>query len=221
VVVVYAARVLEVRSLSIGVAGRTLLADLSFEAPAGARVGLLGPSGCGKTTLLRGLAGLVDPLGGDVRLDGATAGAVGWPQWRRQVTYVAQQPYMLDGDVRANLARPFGYRGAGGRAFDEARSRRWLERVHLDPACLTQEARTLSVGQRQRVALVRALALEPRVLLLDEPTGALDAGAAEAVEALLVERNEVGAAVVLVTHDRAQAERWCTRVIDLGAHAHA
>jgi putative ABC transport system ATP-binding protein len=212
--------VLTVHTLSVGVGGRRLLAGLSFQVDAGERLGLVGPSGCGKTTLLRTMAGLTDPMDGQIDLDGTGGDALGWPLWRRRVTYVPQQPVMFPGDVRTNLARPFAYR-VQDRTFDEARLRDWLDRVRLDAACLAQDARTLSVGQQQRVAVLRALAIDPEVLLLDEPTGALDAEAAGAVESLVADRTAAGAGAVIVTHDRAQARRWCTRVLDLEAHLHA
>jgi ABC-type iron transport system FetAB ATPase subunit len=212
--------VFTVHTLTVGVEGRPLLRHLTAEVRPGERLGVVGPSGCGKTTLLRTLAGLVDPLEGRACLHGHHGSTFGWPEWRRRVTLVSQQPVMLPGDVRDNLRRPFAYRGQG-RAYDEGRLRDWFGRVQLDPACLGQEAKTLSVGQRQRVALLRALAIEPEVLLLDEPTGALDAEAAQAVEALVAERTDAGAAAVVVTHDPDQARRWCTGVLDLQEHAHA
>lgn len=209
---------LELRDVEVGVAGRRLLRAVSLQARPGDRVGLVGPSGSGKTTLLRVVAGLVDPASGHIGLDGETGDALGWPAWRRRVTYVAQQPIVTPGTVLDNLERPFRYERRRSPGVDGARARRLIERLHLEPSVLEQEARTLSVGQKQRVALVRALGIDPRVLLLDEPTGALDAESASAVEALVTERSGAGAAALIVTHDRAQAERWCTEVVDLRAH---
>ncbi|MFW5876296.1 MAG: ABC transporter ATP-binding protein [Myxococcota bacterium] len=209
---------LELRDVDIGVAGRRLLRAVSLQARPGERVGLVGPSGSGKTTLLRVVAGLVDPFAGRIELDGETGDELGWPTWRRRVTYVAQQPIATPGTVLQNLERPFQFDRRRGPGIGSAWARRLVERLHLEPSALEQEARTLSVGQKQRVALVRALGIDPRVLLLDEPTGALDAESARAVEALITERTGAGAAALIVTHDRAQVQRWCTEVLDLRSH---
>ncbi|MFW6050141.1 MAG: ABC transporter ATP-binding protein [Myxococcota bacterium] len=208
---------LEARDLEVGLAGRPLLRGVDLRVAPGERVGVLGPSGSGKTTLLRVLAGLIDPLDGEVRFEGRTGDAVGWPRWRRRVTYVAQQPVVTPGTVRANLERPLRYGRARRGGLDEERAAARLRELGLS-GVLDQEARTLSVGQKQRVALVRALAIEPAVLLLDEPTGALDAEAAAAVEALVARYTEEGGAALVVTHDAAQARRWCTREVDLRSY---
>lgn len=205
--------VLEARELKIGFdEANPLQEDLSFRLEEGGRMGIAGPSGCGKTTLLRAVAGLSDPLGGEIELDDRSPSQLGYPAWRRAVTYVHQRPVFFGGRVRDELRRPFGYRSADT-DFDEEAARDALERLGVG-AKWDAEVEELSVGEGQRVALVRAALIEPRVLLLDEPTSALDAAAAERAEAWLAERS---AAIVIVTHQRAQLERFTEDILTLEA----
>ncbi len=199
--------------LSVAAGGVRLLAGVEVCLERGAWVGVAGPSGCGKSTLLRAVAGLSDASEGEIRLDGHTPGELGWPGFRRQVVLVAQKPVLLDGSVEDNLARPFSYRTAEG-AYPQERAEGLLARLGL-AGRMAQEARSLSVGQQQRVCLVRSLLLSPRVVLLDEPTSALDEAAAEAVLALLEELRAEGLGLLMVSHDRGQMERWCGRIVDL------
>lgn len=210
---------LSLEAVAVEIGGRRLLEGLDLTLEAGQRVAVTGPSGGGKTTLLRAIAGLVDFAEGQARLDGRTPEELGWPAWRRRVTYVAQLPVLLDGTVRDNLVRPFAFRHVPG-PFPEERVRGWLGELGLAEDRLEQLARTLSVGEQQRVALVRSLAVRPDVVLLDEPTSALDEEAAEAVERLLGRWcDEQGGALVAVTHDPVQAERLASRRLDLREHA--
>ena len=182
------------------------LGPIDLEVPTGTRVALIGPSGCGKSTLLRVLNGLVQPDRGSVRFDGdevtpETALAV-----RRRMGYVIQDgglfPHLT---ARANaglMARWLG-EPAGKVA---ARIDELAELVHLPRAMLDRYPTQLSGGQRQRVSLMRALMLDPEVLLLDEPMGALDPVIRfELQEDLLAAFNELGKTVVIVSHDIAEA----------------
>ena len=128
---------------------------------------------------------------------------------RRQAVLVPQLPAPLPGTVADNVC--FGPSLCGRDADVE----RCLTRAGLDPSYAERAAGELSVGEQQRVMLARALALEPDVLLLDEPTSALDETAREGVERTLAELAQAGVAMVLVTHDRGQAERITSRVIEL------
>jgi len=209
--------VLELLDVVVAAGGAPLLVDVSLRLHAGECVALRGPSGCGKTTLLRAAAGLDDPAAGEILLDARPPGAHGWPAFRRAVVLCAQAAVVLPGSVRENLARPFAYRAAR-EPFPEARADDLLDRLRVGARRRDQDAASLSAGQRQRVALIRALLLRPRALLLDEPTSALDDDAAALVEALLREERTRGLAVLTVTHDASQAERVADRVVDLRPH---
>ena len=206
---------LHLTDIAVEAGGKALLAGLGIDLAPGDLLALRGPSGCGKTTLLRAINGLSDALAGTVRLDGEAPADIGWPVFRRRVILVEQRAVLLEGSVRTNLERPFGYHSAGD-GFPHERSLELLQRLGLTGDHLNQEARSLSEGEQQRVSLVRALLLDPSVLLLDEPTSALDESTVTRVEALIRDEAERrGLSALIVTHDRIQAERWCHRTIDL------
>jgi ABC-type multidrug transport system ATPase subunit len=205
---------LEVEDLAVSAGGKTLLEGIELQVGRGEMVAVTGPSGCGKTTFVRSVAGLVDPERGRVLFKGRTADETGWPQFRRSVVLVAQRPVMMEGTVRAGLERPFTYGTASG-PFPQERARELLDRLGLE-ATIDQAARSLSEGQQQRLSLVRALLVEPEVLLLDEPTSSLDSELVGSVEDLLRDlAREQGTAALVVTHEARQARRWCAHCVDL------
>lgn len=212
--------ILNLEGVCVEEGGVSLLEGLHISVDRGEIVGLFGPSGCGKSTLLRCVAGLRDASSGDIQFKGRPAGEDGWPAFRRQVVLVAQQPVLLDASVEENLARVFAYQSSE-RPFPRDEAEALLERLDLGAQRLSQPARSLSVGQQQRVCLVRALLMRPAVLLLDEPSSALDAEAIGLVEDLLrraVDEGRCGG-ILLVTHDQEQIQRLCDKSLDLSPHA--
>ncbi|MGA9633858.1 MAG: ATP-binding cassette domain-containing protein [Solirubrobacterales bacterium] len=187
--------------------GKLVLRDLDVRLPVGAS-SIVGPSGSGKSTLLRLLNRLADPDSGRVVYEGKDVRELDPLELRREVSLVPQLPALIDGTVHDNVA--YGARLAG-HSFD---ARSCLELAGLDPAFEGRDASKLSVGEQQRVMLARALALEPRVLLLDEPTSALDQSARDAVEATLQGlRARTAISIVVVTHDVEQARRLADHVV--------
>jgi len=177
------------------------LAPVGFALARGECLPVLGPSGAGKTLLLRALADL-DPNQGSVRLAGVPREAVSGPAWRRRVMYLAAEPGWWAERVEQH--------------FDDwPAATPLVARLLLPPEIGASPVRLLSTGERQRLALARVLVRAPMVLLLDEPTAALDEAAREAVEGLIGERLSQGIGALWVTHDRNQARRFAGRALNL------
>jgi ABC-type iron transport system FetAB ATPase subunit len=152
-----------------------------------------GPSGSGKSLLLRMIADL-DPNEGDVFLDGTPRAAFSAPAWRQKIVYLAAE----SGWWHDRVADHFP---------DVPAARAIATRLALKPELIDGAVARLSTGERQRLALVRALLLDSPVLLLDEPTGPLDEDSTALVENMLRERMAAGTSILLVTHSHAQADR--------------
>jgi ABC-type proline/glycine betaine transport system ATPase subunit len=190
-------------------AGRVVLSDLNLDIAEGTTA-LVGPSGAGKSTLLRLLNRLADPDVGTIAYRGKDVREYDVLTLRREVALVPQLPALLPGNVAENIA--YGPRLAG-RTCD---INELLALAGLDDAFADRAAQQLSVGEQQRVMLARALALKPTVLLLDEPTAALDEQTKEAVERTLLSlRDRLSASLIIVTHDPAQAQRLSHRIVTL------
>jgi ABC-type sulfate/molybdate transport systems ATPase subunit len=201
----------ELEAVTYSRAGTVVLDRVSIRLPIGASC-VAGPSGSGKSTLLRLLNRLADPDSGRVLYGGDDVRDREPLALRREVALVPQLPALVDGSVQDNVA--YGPRLAG-HSFD---TRACLEHAGLDPGFESRDSAKLSVGEQQRVMLARALALEPRVLLLDEPTSALDEKARDAVEATLKRlHSRTAISTVLVTHDMEQARRLADYVVRLDA----
>ncbi|HUO53981.1 MAG TPA: ABC transporter ATP-binding protein [Rhodoblastus sp.] len=187
--------------LSVSNIQRAALKPVSFMLADGECLVVRGPSGAGKSTLLRAIADL-DPNEGEVRLDGALREKTPAPEWRRNVIYMAAEPAWWAETAAAHFPSP-------------QEATQLAQALGLAPELLTRPLTTLSTGERQRLALARALARHPRVLLLDEPTAALDAEAKSLVEALVAAYRREGLSVLWVTHDAAQAARIANRLLTL------
>ena len=193
---------LRARGLRVAEGERTLVGGLDLEVGAGARVAIVGPSGSGKSALLRTLGGLDDPAAGVVELGGVALARIDEAGLRARVAMVVAEPGLAGGLAGDSLA--LGRALARDPVADLARlGLRVTERDRLDD---------LSRGERQRVALVQALAPGPTVVLLDEPTSGLGPAETDAALALLADS---GAAVVVATHD-SRVVAWCDVVVDLG-----
>jgi putative ABC transport system ATP-binding protein len=207
--------VLSVEGLSYRVGGVQILDRVSFSLAHGERVAVMGPSGSGKTTLLKCVTRLLEPSGGRVLLGGEDVASLPPVEVRRRIGLVWQTPFMFEGTVRENLRRAaqFSESGVGDDAFDDL-----LRRVAF-PGDADIEARSLSVGEQQRVAAARALVCRPSLLLCDEPTAALDHDNALRLERTFAELCADGMTVAWVTHDPRQAERVADRTLLLADRA--
>jgi tungstate transport system ATP-binding protein len=196
-----------IRLAGVGLrAGATaILSGVDLEIPAGSLTMIMGPNGSGKTTLLKLMMGLAEPSEGYVevmpRADGNCA--------RR--AFVFQKPVMLKRSAAANVAFALA---STGRPTDAASIGQLLKRVGLS-ALAERPARKLSGGEQQRLALARALAREPDILFLDEPTASLDPAQTKAVEDIVQRISASGVKIVMATHDLGQAKRLAGDVVFL------
>jgi len=192
----------------------TILQDISFSVMPGETVAIVGASGSGKSTLLGLLAGLDEPSGGEVRLDGETLNALSEDQRARlrgRLLGFVFQSFQLLPSLTAleNVMLPLELAGV---AKGSELARTWLERVGLAHR-LQHYPKHLSGGEQQRVALARAFAPNPRLVLADEPTGNLDAATGQQIIELMFDLNtKQGTTLLLVTHDEAIAAR-CGRIL--------
>lgn len=202
--------VVAAEAITVAQGGRELLHAVTLEASRGRVLVLRGASGAGKSTLLRCLNGLMWPDAGTVRLDGTDLRTLAAPSVRRRVALVTQTPVMLPGTVADNLAY-------GLASPDPASLARAADAAALPDALLGRAAAELSGGERARVAIARALTRDPEVLLLDEPTAALDAAAAAIVASTVRALADGGLAVIVATHDDVLAGAVADDVVTLDA----
>ena len=199
------------RGVTVRYSQVTALYPLDLDIAQGEFLTLLGPSGCGKTTTLRLIAGFIAPNAGKILFDGEDVSRV--PPNRRQIGMVFQDyalfPHMT---IAENIGFGLRERGASRGAIAR-RVRELLALIHL-PDVADRHPSQLSGGQRQRVALARAVAHPPRVLLMDEPLGALDVKLREAmqVEIRTIQR-ALGITTIFVTHDQAEAMSLSDRIV--------
>jgi putative ABC transport system ATP-binding protein len=193
---------------------RWLIRGACLDLHAGDRLAITGPTGSGKTVLLRAIA-LLDPLDeGLVRYQGAPVHEESIPGYRKKVIYLHQRPALFRGTVADNLQRPFALQVHQGKQFDRERIRGLLEILGRGDSFLGKSSRDLSAGEAQIVALLRAIQLDPAVLLLDEPTASLDQDAARAIEGLIgrwLEEDSAARAFIWISHDPQRVRRVATR----------
>lgn len=207
---------ISIQDLEVAAGGRKILGPVSLQAHAGEHILVVGPSGCGKTTLLRALAGFAQPFSGTIELFGEPAS-----HGRVQQLAPAQRgigmlfqggalwPHM---SVKKTLRFVLKHAGVP-RGEWKARIEKLLQLVELE-GYEKRKAATLSGGEAQRLGLARALAVEPRLLLLDEPLGPLDADLRRGLlERLAVVHEQLGLTIVHVTHDPSEAHHVASRTI--------
>jgi tungstate transport system ATP-binding protein len=197
---------LQARGLRVQFGPHAALDGVDLDVAAGARLAVLGANGAGKSVLLRVIHGLIQPTAGQMRWAGGAARP-------REQAMVFQRPVMLRRTALANVEYALAVNGVGG-AERDARAREAIERVGLAHLA-ARHARVLSGGEQQRLALARAWALRPRLLILDEPTASLDPAAAAEVERVIGEIHAAGTAIVVTTHVLGMARRVADEIVFL------
>ena len=193
--------IIEACSLSRIVGDKAIVSDFTYAFERRKIYSIIGPSGAGKSSLLRLLCRLDEKTSGEVTFQEVPITETPPCELRRKIGYLFQTPYLLPGTVRDNLI----YAESD---LSEVDINRLLSQVEVEHNLLDRDTGTLSVGQGQRVALGRLLAMEPEVLLLDEPTSSLDPAYTEAIERMIVALvKDIGVTIIMVTHSPDQALR--------------
>ena len=201
-------------SLKTPIASNYLLENISFQVHKGDRIAIVGPSGAGKTTLLRLLNRLSSPTSGSIYLENTEYRQIPAIELRREITLVMQESKLLGMPVREALAYPLKLRGVNSSNIAERISGA-IAQLHIPEEWLTRTELQLSTGQKQLVAIARAIVLQPKILLLDEPTSALDAGKAHHLVQVLTELTNSQTTVLMVNHQLELAQEFATRVLYL------
>lgn len=219
--------ILELKKISFSYDGSTpVLQEIDLRLAPGETIALVGDSGSGKTTVTRLIMGFHRPTSGSIRFDGVALGDVDLTSWRQRIGWVGQEPYLFSGSVRENLDPAGGYNDADlWELLQRCGAAAIVENLGGLGAVLAERGRNLSSGERQLLCLVRALAGDPQLLILDEATSRLDPGSEEVVRRGLSEAS-AGRAVLLVAHRLATA-RHADRIVvmrrgrirEAGSHA--
>ena len=190
--------------------GTPVLRDVSWTIGEGDRVGLVGHAGCGKTSLLRLLNRLIDPTEGQLLWRGTHYKDVAVSHLRQNIIYVAQEPKLLGMTVEAAIVYPLQLRGMEPSQL-KTRVDYWCDRFELSQELLRKNEAELSLGQKQWVSLARALAIEPAVLLLDEPTASIDPRQCDRLRAILDQLPKT--TLIIASHQTDWFQSLCDRAL--------
>jgi D-methionine transport system ATP-binding protein len=197
------------------ITGIPILTDISFEVDRSDRLAIIGPSGAGKTSLLRLLNRLTEPTTGAIALENQDYRKTPVLELRRQVMLVPQEPKLLGMTGQEAITYPLRLQQLPQREIQQ-RLDACREELHIPADWLERTELQLSVGQRQLIAIARALIIQPKILLLDEPTSALDAGTGSHVLNFLANLAVEGkVTIIMVNHQLDMAQLFCTRVLYL------
>ena len=204
---------LERVSLQATVGSALLLQDISLSIQPGEKVGIVGASGSGKTSLLRLLNRLVSPTQGKIYINGALVEDLAIVQLRRTVVLSTQEPKLMGMTVKEALSYPLRLQQLSESEIGD-RLDTWTNLLRIREEWFDKTELQLSLGQRQLVAIARALMMQPQVILLDEPTSALDLGTANHLLAVLNELNQSqNLTVVIVNHQLELIKDFCDRLL--------
>ena len=208
---------LKAHNLGVAFDGNWIFRDASLCIESGQRISLVGPSGSGKSLFLKSLSMLHRVDEGHIEWQGQKIDGSAVPAFRSQVMYVPQRSADIDGSVEDFLATPFSFASQSGKNFDRSRAEKYFQQLGRSDDFLSKSQRDLSGGERQIAAIVRAMILDPAVLLLDEPTSAMDGETAQSAESLTTAWCDESSqrSTVWVTHDLQQAKRVSSSVVEM------
>lgn len=197
--------------VSFKVKGKTIVRNFSLDVKIGEKIVLTGPSGSGKSTILKLLIGAIIPTSGIITFDGHQLDNITIPSIRQKTAYVGQEPILAANSVKEALMLPFTFKAHRNSLPDKKKIFGLLEKLSLNSDILNQNISKISGGEKQRIALVRAMLLNKKIFLLDETTSALDPESKAAVISLLLTSDFT---VLSISHDQKWIEN-CNRIITI------
>lgn len=203
---------LELSNISYAVKDKTIIRNVSLAVNEGDYLTIVGPSGSGKSTLLKLCSDLISPTFGSITYNGRNLTAIEPESYRKEVGYCFQRPYLFAKTVRRNILFPYDIRGMKP---DMERIKLLFDLLHMPMEYFERHNGELSGGEMQRICLIRSLIFEPKVLLLDEVTSALDSVNAAIVEQVIDELYKNGITIVSITHNEEQSLRSANRRITI------
>ena len=203
---------LELSNISYAVKDKTIIRNVSLAVNEGDYLTIVGPSGSGKSTLLKLCSDLISPTFGSITYNGRNLTAIDPESYRKEVGYCFQRPYLFAKTVRRNILFPYDIRGMKP---DMERIKLLFDLLHMPMEYFERHNDELSGGEMQRICLIRSLIFEPKVLLLDEVTSALDSVNAAIVEQVIDELYKNGITIVSITHNEEQSLRSANRRITI------
>lgn len=204
----------QLKTLKSNQQGYPILQDISFEVYACEHIAIIGLTGAGKTSLLRLINRLNEPSSGKIYLENQEYRQIPILELRANVTLVPQESKLLGMTVKEALAYPLVLRGLPKQTIQQ-RITHQIEQLNIPNDWLGKTEVQLSVGQKQLIALARALIIQPKILLLDEPTSSLDAGTAEHLMQVLKLTQSHQTTILMVNHQLELAQTFCTRLLHL------
>lgn len=196
--------ILKLDQLTFEAQGKQILDNITYSINEGEFISITGPSGSGKSTLLKIISSLISKTSGDIYYNGKPIEEYNPTDYRKEVSYCFQSPVLFDKTVKDNLAFPYEIRG---KEFNKKEAIIFLEEVGLSEEYLDKHINTLSGGEKQRVAVIRNVIYQPKILLLDEITSALDTKNREIIWNWLVElKKKTTMTVLMVSHSEEEIE---------------
>ena len=203
---------LELSNISYVVKDKSIIRDVSLSINEGDYLTIVGPSGSGKSTLLKLCSDLISPTSGTITYNGRDLATVDPESYRKEVGYCFQRPYLFAKTVRRNILFPYDIRGLEP---DMSRIEYLFDLLHMPLNYMERRNDELSGGEMQRICLIRSLIFEPKVLLLDEVTSALDSVNTAIVEHVIDELHKNGITIISITHSEEQSLRMANRRITI------